>query len=52
MGGGDLQPIWVAAGDAHRVAVQVVADDAHLALHNVRVEGFVVLTPRVEKPVS
>src|SRR5262249_55031270 len=39
--GGDLQPVHIAAGDAHCVAMQVVADDAHLALHNLRIEGFV-----------
>src|SRR5262249_18208011 len=40
--GGDLKSAHIAAGDARCVAMQVVADDAHLALHNLRVEGFVV----------
>jgi hypothetical protein len=33
--------VAVAAGDAHRGAVQVVVDDAHLALHPIRDERIV-----------
>src|SRR6266550_4206421 len=41
MGGGDFQSIRMTTGNAHCGAMQVVADDAHLALHDLRVEGFV-----------
>src|SRR6516165_2171215 len=41
-GGGrrQLQPRRITAGDADGVAVQVVADDAQLALHDVRIESL------------
>jgi hypothetical protein len=38
---GDLQAIGIASGDADGSAVKVVADDLHLAPHDVRVEWFV-----------
>src|SRR4029077_17601786 len=47
--GGDLQSVRVAAGDAHRVAVQVVADNTHLATHDLRVEGLVGARPGAQE---
>jgi hypothetical protein len=38
MPGGDLQPVRVTAGDPHRVAVQVPADDGQLAPDDLGVE--------------
>src|SRR5262249_24185919 len=40
VGRGQLQPCRITAGDADGVAVQVVADDAQLALHDVRIESL------------
>ena len=37
---GDLESVGVAAGDADGGTVQVVADDLHLAAHDVRIEGL------------
>jgi hypothetical protein len=46
---GDLQAVRVAASDAHRGAVQVVADDAHLAPHDLRVERLAGTGPDVQE---
>jgi hypothetical protein len=49
MSGGDLQSVRVSAGNAYRVAVQVVADDAHLAPHDLRVERLACTRAGAEK---
>lgn len=49
VGGGDLQPVEIAAGDPHRGAVQVLADDLHLALDDLAVEGIVGDHPGVDE---
>ena len=49
MCGGDLQTVRVAASDAHRRTVQVVVDDAHLASHDLRVEGLARARAGAEK---
>jgi hypothetical protein len=38
--GRDPESLPIAAGEAHGRAVEIVVDDAHLALHHARVEGF------------
>jgi hypothetical protein len=52
--GGKLQPVRVAAGDADRVAVQVLADDQQLAPDDLGFERFVGAGAGggAEKPVS
>src|SRR2546426_4388638 len=47
--GRKLQSVSVAAGDANRIAVQVVADDAHLAPHDLRVERLACAHAGAEK---
>ena len=45
----DLESICIPASDAHRVAVQVVVDDAHFTHHHLGVKGVAGAHSRVEE---
>src|SRR6185295_16444147 len=49
MMGGDLQSLSIASRHSYGVAAQVIPDDAHLAPHDVRIEGLARARPAAQK---
>ncbi len=49
MDGSYFEPIRVASGYTHRIAVHIIADNTHFPLHDIGVEGFVSAYSGVEE---
>lgn len=49
MGGSYFEPVRIAPGYAHCIAVQILADNVHFALHHIGIEGFVSAYSGVEE---
>jgi hypothetical protein len=47
---GDLEPIRISSGDAHRVAVQIIVNNLHFSLNDLRGKRFVRGPLRLSHP--